>query len=188
MPTGPIAGTLLLSGIMSPIHEYDRANQDQTALSQQLLQRSFGLVRFETPRSLTTGIDNVAVTVDHEHPLGPTGVEVVDRIVHRINDNRHGEIQLRAGCLGDALPLVPRCGLIEDHPVVHVRVHLPSVGGMGLLYVDKEECGFVGVRLRQPLQGASLAPKGRSRITSKDQNQGPVFLKFRTCNRRLTIK
>src|SRR6185369_16770798 len=108
---------------------------------------SLGLFRLESPWPLFSCVGDLAVPIDNENALRPACIQVIHGIVDRVHDARNGEAQFFATGLSDRPALVPFLGLIKNHLVSFVRLHLPAVSGMGLLDVNKEERSTVSMFL-----------------------------------------
>jgi len=100
-------------------------------------EHTFDFFRLESPGTLFSHVAELALSIENEHSLRPTGVELVDGIVDCIHHTRHRESQLRAASLSDLLPFQPILWLVEDDVVGLVRRHLPAIGGMSFLDVNK---------------------------------------------------
>ena len=81
------------------------------------------------------------------------------------------------GTLTSGVPPLAEYGVLGDPDSGGlVRVRLPPVYGVGLRDVDDEEPGPITQLLIEGLQGASLAPEGRSRVAPEDEHHGPIVL------------
>ena len=58
---------------------------------------------------------------------------------------------------------------------------------MRLTDVDEQKRNPVAKVLIESLKGASLAPEGRSRVTSKDEHEGPALMERRSRDATLSV-
>jgi hypothetical protein len=98
-------------------------------------QGAFSFFRLKPPRSLLSGVRNLAISIIDEHAFRPARVQHVHGILDCVHGARKGEAQFGATGLSDGLSLAPLLGLVEDHTFSLVWLPLPTVGGLGLLDV-----------------------------------------------------
>ncbi len=127
---------------------------------------------FEAPGAAGGGVGDAAGGVDGVEALGPGGVEVVDAVVEGVDDAGDGEVEGVAAGGGDGAAVAVGGGAIVDDAVGAVDGELPAVVGVGLVDVDEEEGDAVAVFVVKALEGARLAPEGRSGEAAEDQDGG----------------
>jgi hypothetical protein len=73
-----------------------------------------------------------------------------------------------------SLSLFLRFGILEEHTVSYIALHLPNVARMRLCDVDDKECYTVFVLLIKLGERGNLPAKWRSSIAAKNEDHRPV--------------
>ena len=151
-------------------------HQARHCRSKETTQGTCGLLWLESPRTLLSCIRNPAVAIDNKYSFRPTRVQPIRRVVEGINDAGHREVEPCATGLGYGLALLPILGLLENHVVRLVGIHLPAIRGVSLLDVHEEEGSSIPVLLKQCLEVAGPATKRWSGEAAENQHLRAVPL------------
>lgn len=140
----------------------------------------------ELPWSPSRPHRNLALLIDDKDTVRQSVVGLSHGVVHGIDEARKRELQLGDTFLGNRLALDKRGGLV-DRVFAGNRDGPNAVGGMRLFDVHQIKLSHVTVGGGQLVDGATLAPKRRSRITTEDEHHRFLTLEGRQLNSFLAL-
>src|ERR1700674_1192489 len=107
--------------------------------------------------------------VDYVNPLRPRGVRVIGCVVHVIDTKWQWKLESLDEIVCDGHTLLQCFRLRVADVVLHVGLHLPFVGRMGLAHVHRQKIRMVFVITVDLNDVADLATKRRSSETPKNK-------------------
>ena len=139
-------------------------------------QYALELFWLEPPRSLFSGIGDLAFSINDEDALRPACIQIVHGVVDCVDNARHRELEPLATLSGHGLTFGRIRGLVKDNILRFVGLRLPAVGWVSLLDVHEEERGAIPVLLIQCFEVAGPATERRSGKAAEDENQRTMRL------------
>jgi hypothetical protein len=133
-------------------------------------------------------VEDHAFLIDDVEPFGPARIERVGGILDRVDDHRDLVMEALDEIVRDGDALGGRLGLRITDLFFFIRVHLPLVGGMRLLDVERQEPDAIAVTPIHRLHAPDRAPERRSREASKNEHERPIADRLAEANRRLTVQ
>ena len=86
--------------------------------------------------------------IDQIQTIGPPRVRLFHFVVDAIDQRRRANPQIAYATIGHLDALLARPRIPKHYAFANVAAHLPDVAGMRFLYVDREECNPVSVRVQ----------------------------------------
>ena len=96
------------------------------------------LQRFETSGAFSAFVDDFALLIHYVEPVWPGSVEFLNFVVHIVYYRRKGQPQILIALAGHRQAFFHGLWLIYLDPFFYIGINLPSIGRMGLSYVDEK--------------------------------------------------
>ena len=154
-------------------------------LPKEFLELVFKLIGLEAPRSGSTLVHHLAVLADKVEPVRIAAVALRRRILHIVDEHRHGEVELlRAGAgnlraLKQVLRIIARTAL---------RQGALAIDRMGFTNVNDKERGRLTILAVEFFQAPGLAGKRRSCVAPEDQHDRLLVLMLGQPDKALFIQ
>jgi hypothetical protein len=116
-------------------------------------------------------IGNASIFIEDVQPLRPRRIRIVCAIVHIIDSKWQRKLEAFHEIVGDRHTLLQVLWLRVANVILHVRFHLPFIGGMGLAHIHSQKIGVIFVILVDLNDVADLATKRRSSEAAENENQ-----------------
>src|SRR5579859_3401209 len=129
--------------------------------------------RMVVKRAHTAAISDVAGFVNHIEALGPSGVGVIRGVRHVVNTKGNSVVVAFRKVVADGDALLERFRLCVADVFLHVRLHLPFIGGMRFANVYGQKVGVIFVIVVDLNNVANLATEGRSSKAAEDEDEWP---------------
>src|ERR1039457_7582259 len=144
-----------------PLHDALPISLQQTA------ERRFQARRFEAERAGPALVDHSAFAADQVEAVGPSGIGLLDGIVHAIDEGREADPQSAHTAIGHLESFALGARIAEHDALANVAAHLPDVAGVCLLDIDGVEGDAIPVGIEQSIERGNLPAKGRSSVASE---------------------
>src|SRR5688572_12828938 len=145
----------------------ERANT--LKVSEEPLQRLFGLGRLEPGWAGTALVDDLAVPVDDVYPVRPARIRFLHGVVHTVEYDGNLQREVGGTLMGDLLSLLDRFGRRNNHALPLVLRHLPPVARVRLADVNYPEVRLRPMPFVHRVQRSARGAEGRSGIATEDQ-------------------
>src|SRR5262249_10697560 len=100
------------------------------------LDRVFPLIQIEGMGTRSCLIGHPAVSANEVQAFGGSPVGLVDSVVHVLDEDGQRYVQVQATRIGHRLAFLKTLVLAVQDTLLDIAVHLPAIGGMGLLDID----------------------------------------------------
>ena len=131
------------------------------------------LIGLEAARARGALVNHLAVLADQVEAVGVAPVILRGRILHVIDEHRHGEVQLLRAGAGDLRTLEKILRIIDRSPG---RQRTLAIDRMGFTNVDDEESCRLAILAVKFFQAPGLAGKRRSCVAAEDQDHRLLVL------------
>ena len=136
-------------------------------LPKEFLELVFKLIGLEAPRSGSALLDNLAVLADKVQPVRKATVALGGRVLHVVDEHRHGEVELLRAGAGNLRALTQVLRIIDR---TALRQGALAIDRMGLANVDDEEGSRLTILAVKFLQAPGLAGERWSCVAAKNQH------------------
>ncbi len=119
-------------------------------------------------RSGASVVGNTALGVDQIQALGCGAVSLVYGVVHLLDEDGQGDVQIQATGLSHFFSLAIALVLPEQDAFGNVAIGLAPVGGMGFLNVHYEKFDLLGKPAADLFDTLNLSAERGSSVAAKD--------------------
>ena len=145
----------------------------------------FKLIGLEAPRSGSTLVHHLTVLADKVEPVRIAAVALRRRILHVVDEHRHGEVELLRTGAGNLRALKQVLRIIDR---TALRQGTLAIDRMGLANVDDEESSRLTILAVKFLQAPGLAGERWSCVAAENQDHRLLFFVRRKTDLAIAIR